>query len=158
MKEITGNIFDIKDADAICVTTNGGLNKYGELIMGQGTPTANHLAAQFAKEFPWLPLFLGHARKVYGNVPYCPTMERSGHIGPHIVSFPTKWDWKDPSDIHLIDRSAEALVILTDQYNWKKIVLPRPGVGKGKLKWEDVKAVISPILDDRFFVITPENN
>lgn len=156
MKEIKGNIFDITDADAICVTTNGVVKANGELAMGKG------IAKQFAKKWDNLAKELGDAVAKYGNHVLA---NRAWIVSPekletmpayHIVSFPTKEHFKDPSPLWLIERSAKELVILANNRNLKKIVLPRPGVGKGKLKWEDVKAVIEPILDDRFFVITPE--
>ncbi len=34
-----------------------------------------------------------------------------------------------------------------------KVYLVRPGCGNGQLKWEDVKPLIAPILDDRFIVV-----
>jgi hypothetical protein len=35
------------------------------------------------------------------------------------------------------------------------IYLPRPGCGNGRLNWEDVKKILSPILkSDRFHIVT----
>lgn len=155
MKEIKGNIFDITDADAICVTTNGIVKSNGELVMGAG------IAKQFAERFPSLPSDLGKAVREYGNVVLS---NRAWEMTPnnwdntpsyYVVSFPTKNHWKDPSPMWLIKRSAEQLVIAADRMHWEKIVLPRPGCGLGGLKWEDVKKMIEPILDDRFYIITP---
>lgn len=64
MVEITGDIFGQDDADVVCVTTNGVVKANGDLVMGQGTPTAQHLAAQFARRFPWLPTKLGQMHRL----------------------------------------------------------------------------------------------
>lgn len=156
MKEITGSIFHQIDADAICVTTNGVVKANGELVMGAG------IALIFAKKWPSLPIELGNAVKKNGNIVH---VNRGWTISPnrletmpsyHIVSFPTKHHWKDKSNLELIRQSAEQLVDLTNKQQWKKVVLPRPGCGLGQLDWETVKAVIEPILDDRFYVIVPK--
>lgn len=164
MKEITGNIFEV-DADAICVTTNGVVKNNGELVMGAG------IAKQFAERYPGLAKYLGECVKEHGNVPcVCfiraprfltnsqtgESYENPAFEGRALVSLPTKWHWTQSSDMSLIIKSLEMLVIEANARNWKKIVLPRPGCGLGGLKWEVVKAVIEPILDDRFYIITPE--
>lgn len=80
------------------------------------------------------------------------------HVVPyHILMFPTKHHWKDPSDLKLIEKSCVQLMELTDQRGWNSVVLPRPGCGMGGLKWEDeVRPLISQILDQRIYVITFE--
>jgi hypothetical protein len=45
------------------------------------------------------------------------------------------------------------LVIIANQLNLSHIYLTPPGCGCGQLDWADVKAVIEPILDDRFIVV-----
>jgi O-acetyl-ADP-ribose deacetylase (regulator of RNase III) len=155
MKEIKGNIFDI-NADAICVTTNGVTKANGELVMGKG------IALEFKNKFPSLPAVLGKAVKKNGNVVH---VNKAWEITPynlgntpsyHIISFPTKHDWRDKSDINLIIQSAQQAVIVADKLGLKKVLLPRPGCGLGGLNWEkEVKPAIEGILDDRFWIVTP---
>ena len=147
MKEITGNIFDV-DADAICVTTNGVVKSNGELVMGAG------IAKQFAERYPWLPAIFGKLVKERGNVVSW-DKERGG-LERFLVSFPTKEDWRDQASLFLIKASAKSLVKLANELQLDKVVLPRPGCGLGGLRWAVVKTVLEPILDDRFYVITPE--
>lgn len=149
MKEIKGNIFEV-EADAICCPTNGIVKQNGELVMGAG------LAKQFAERYLWLPKRLGREVSEQGNVvAVCQVDTTTGE--PDVVSFPTKHHWKFPSDLDLIKKSAKALVQWTDHFGWKKVVLPRVGCGLGQLDWEtQVKPVLEEILDDRFYVITPQ--
>lgn len=156
MKEIKGNIFDQTDADAICVTTCGVVKSNGELVMGAG------IAKQFANRYPLLAKHLGGLVSTYGNQVYGYSKSYGSNVyvtkkehRPVVFSFPTKHDWKDPSSLKLIEESAEQLVEKANFCDFTKIVLPRPGCGLGQLNWEDVKAVIEPILDDRFYIITP---
>lgn len=145
MIEITGNIFEQLDADAICFTSNGILDKNGCLVMGAG------IAKEFKKMFPLLPEKIGSLLRLHGNHVIHTTYDSF-----NICSFPTKIHWKGPSEMWLIKRSAQELSEQTDENGWNKIYLPRPGVGMGGLNWEDVKKVIDPILDDRFYVINKE--
>ena len=153
MKEIKGNIFNILDADAICVTTNGVVKNNGELVMGAG------IALQFANKFPGLADFFGRGVKEMGN-----HVQHAWYRLPNqnnreicIISIPTKHHWKDKSDMFLILRSIKELVQKADDLKLKKIVLSRPGCGLGGLDYEtQVKPAIQHILDDRFYIITPE--
>lgn len=143
MKEIVGNIFDV-ECDAICVTTNSIVKANGELVMGAG------LAKQFADRYTSLPNDLGVCVYRNGNHVY------GFQYSKTVISFPTKHHWKDPSDLVLIAQSARELVQCADDNNLQKIVLPRPGCGLGQLTWAQVKPVLEPILDDRFYIITPK--
>jgi len=145
MIEIKGNIFDI-EADAICVTTNGLTNTKGELIMGKG------LALQFKERFPYLPYYFGRNVLEHGNQVFY-----IKHFSdPTIFSFPTKHHWRNPSDINLIKQSAIQLANHVTLLKLKKVLLTRPGTGLGGLLWEQVKPVIESILDDRFYIVSPE--
>lgn len=154
MIEIRGNIFEQHDADAICVTTNGVVKDNGELVMGQGTPTAQHLAAKFARKWPLLPAKAGEGVRKHGNHVQYFLDDLFGHT--RIVCLPTKEDWKDPSPLWLIERSIKELVDLTNDKGWKKVVLSQPGCGRGGRDWEtEVKPILEKYLDDRFYIITP---
>lgn len=148
MQEIKGDIFKQLDADAICVTTNGIVKGNGELVMGKG------VALAFKNKFPGLAKELGKTVSLEGN------HVSVGYYALHgksmaIVSLPTKHDWQDPSDLKLIERSVEELVRWANSMQWKKVYLPRPGCQNGGLSWErQVKPLIEPMLDDRFYIIT----
>lgn len=62
--------------------------------------------------------------------------------------------WMSQAQPELIMRSAEVLSLLADSEGWKSVVVPRPGCGAGGLDWKDVKPLLSPLLDDRFWIIT----
>lgn len=144
MIEIIGNMWKI-DCDAICVTTNGIIKKNGEAVMGAG------VAHQAKIRYPGLPRELAVKLRFTGNHVYL--MPQKNHIS--IVTFPTKNDWKDDSDIALIEQSCEELVVLTDKLRWNQVVLTRPGCANGKLNWSDVKPILEKHLDDRFIIISP---
>ena len=78
------------------------------------------------------------------------------HLVPyHILTFPTKNNWRDDSDLALIQDSARRLVEITDIQGWKVVLLPQPGCGQGNLSWErQVRPLLEPIFDDRFSVIS----
>jgi hypothetical protein len=149
MKQATGDIWkyaDDEDVDALCVLTNMTVASSGKLIMGGGQ-------AREAKErFPLLLTEWGAYYKKFGD---------AGGVVVHdplrnyvVVSFPTKVNPTNDSDLTLIKRSCAQLVNLADTNDWERIVLPRPGCGLGGLTWADVQPAISPFLDDRFTVIT----
>lgn len=141
-----------EEADARCITTNGIVNN-GSLVMGGGT------ALQAKERYPLFPEIAGDFVIRWGNRVHhlwVPRADRSGD--DHFFTFPTKNHYRDPSDMELIEASARELMQYLDKHiscqRYKKVLLPRPGVGLGGLKWEDVKPVIEPILDDRVWVIS----
>ena len=62
--------------------------------------------------------------------------------------------WACMARYDIIERSAKELVEVANEFDWRHIVIPRPGAGAGGLAWSDVKSILSPILDDRFYAIT----
>lgn len=146
MRERSGNIWGlIGIANAICVTTNGILKSDGSLVMGGG------IALQAAKKFTGIDQRLGAKVRDKGNVPHIGAVKE----GTYIVSFPTKYDWKDNSSMLLILQSAKALVKMADENDWSYVAMPRPGCGLGNLNWEDVKGILIPLFDFRFVICTP---
>lgn len=150
MREMTGvNLWDFHErGEWCCITTNGVLRKDGTLIMGNEKPGTGGIAGDAARRYKDLPRVWGWTVKHFGNIP-------APHWETKLLSFPTKHDWRDPSDMVLIQESAEHLMtFLNMNDSIKQIFLPRPGCGKGGLSWADVKARIAPILDDRVIVVT----
>lgn len=172
MKEIKGDLFS-QQCDAICVTTNGIVKKNGEAVMGGG------VALAAAKKFPFLPNRLGYFLTNFGNRVH--VLHDNGvaqDVGPSlnyffsgmeedlvipvtpyaIVAFPTKHDWRNDSDIKLIETSCKQLVQITTERAWNRVCLTRPGCGLGGLEWSEVKPRIAKLLDSRFQVISPTNH
>lgn len=146
MKEIKGDIFSQHDADAMCVTTNTEVDRFGLAVMGKG------IALSFAQRYPSLRGFFGEDIRYRNGKVFAARVPNEGRA---IINLPTKWKWRNPSDIELIERSVRDLERLATFNGWEKVVLPRPGCGLGGLHWVEVKPILETILDDRFFVITP---
>lgn len=164
MKIIKGNIWKIKKADAICITTNGIIGQHNRAVMGKG------IALDAKIKHPGIDYLLAKKLNKHGNYVYLLTEKTkkgisllnmdvfsvNKNIPYHIVSFPTKNHWKEKSSLSLIKKSAKRLVKLADKKKWKKIIVPRPGCNNGELNWKDVKKVIEPIFDNRFRIIRKE--
>lgn len=148
------NVFDvIGKADAICVTTNGVVKSNHELVMGAG------IAKQFAEMFPNMPSILGRKVKQHGNYVYHVSTLEVGDANntTHVLSFPTKHNYKDKSDIELIKRSAIRLVKWANAnsvVNKHSIYIPSPGTGLGGLSKDEVYSVLNNIFDERFVICT----
>ena len=145
MKEIKGNAWEVYlDYDVLCLTTNGFVKNDGSCVMGRG------IAKEAKDRFPALPKILGEGIRRYGN--RCIKLAKVNDT--QLISFVVKHNWWEEADIKLIIKSANEVVEMADKFGWKNILLPRPGCGNGKLKWNDVKPILEEILDDRFYVIT----
>jgi len=136
MIEQVGNMW-YSCCDYVAVTTNNQIKRNGCLVMGAG------VAKQAALRFPELPRLLAEHVSKNGNVPA--VFDKMG-----IVTFPTKYNWRNPSDIELIRESAQTLVNIIPAD--KTVAMSRPGCGNGNLEWSDVKTILEPILDDRFII------
>lgn len=150
MRVIKGDLF-ITDApvNAICIPTNGIVKANGKAVMGAGV-------AKVARDkFTGLDERLGELLRSLGNHVHWLGDEYGTFkdFGPELVSFPTKYHWRDPSDINLIRQSCIELVELTNAKSWKSVWLPPVGCGLGALEWADVSKVLGDVLDDRFAVV-----
>jgi hypothetical protein len=169
MTEQYGDIFE-QFADAICITTNGYVDRTGQCVMGRG----NALHAKTLK--PTLAYELGSLIRSGGN-----RVHYLGDInGVRLYSFPVKPatvtvkqdaenlvshvrdryrkgmrapGWAARADIEIIRTSALQLRQIVDNEGFRKVFVPRPGVGAGELRWSDVCSVLEPIFDDRFVII-----
>ncbi len=138
MIEECGDLWTLP-ADYRCITANGALRKNGNAVMGKG------VALEARNRGHDLEAILGSLISKYGNHVF--------HLGYRMISFPTKYHWKQDSDILLIKRSAQELVTLLKNDPAKRILLTRPGCGNGNLQWSEVKTVIQDILIDNKFIV-----
>lgn len=63
-----------------------------------------------------------------------------------IINFPTKTDWRKPSEYKFIEEGLNDLVRVIKDNQIKSIAIPPLGAGNGGLKWEKVKTIIEQKL------------
>ena len=156
MKEIfCENIFTLASGknEAICINTNGICKKDGSAVMGKEI-------AKTADELYHISEKLGKYLKEYGNRAFDLGMYSGyGEKEHHVLTFPTKNNWWENSDIRLIRKSAEEIIRICDHRKIKKCYLPPIGNINENLDYENiVKPVISKILDNRFIVVLDKKN
>jgi hypothetical protein len=143
MLETIGDIWTYADqGDVIVITTNGSVTRDGRAVFGRG------VARQAALRFPGLADKLGRLLAEQGSHVF--------DLGNGVVTFPVEESpWSLP-ELRIIDRSAQELRALADRSGWRRIVVPRPGCGGGGLAWKDVEPVLAPWFDERFIVISQQ--
>lgn len=151
MKTLVGNPFETcNDRDVICVITNGTVKTNGRAMMGQG------IAKFFRDSFSNIDAKLGKYIKEYGNRVFnLGTQDYSGK--PIIVfSFPTRADMSSKTDVDMIKKSVQELILMCDKFKLdSKIYLPAPVVTTGAASWADVAPALAA-LDDRFVVYSTD--
>lgn len=134
----TGNLLE-SEAQVLVNT----VNTVG--VMGKG------IALQFKNQFP-------HNYKVYVKTCKEQTLQigqllvvkdQSLHFGPKtIVNFPTKTDWKKPSEYEYIETGLIQLAQFIEHNNIQSIAIPPLGAGNGGLDWSKVRVLIEKHLAD----------
>ena len=151
MKEIKGNIWDYHPEHCIVIPTNLSLNKKGNAIMGKG------LALDAAKRFSTLPCKYGKWLQDFQKENYIQGVRSFQYSIENLYLLPTKYNWRDKSDLELIIKGVKQLVSLLDALPViGSVYLPRLGCGLGGLDWEEVKSAIEPLLDNRFIIVEKE--
>lgn len=69
-----------------------------------------------------------------------------------IVNFPTKYHWKNESDIEYIDCGLKDLIDIVIRRNVSSIAIPPIGCGLGKLNW----SVVRPRIIHEFTCLAPD--
>ena len=106
-------------------------------IMGKG------LALQFKQKFP--DNFLQYKDACDRQFVKLGQMYivKTGNLFPrYIINFPTKYHWKDSSNIHSIQLGLKSLVKQINDLKICSIAIPSLGCGNGGLEWEKVKPII----------------
>lgn len=63
-----------------------------------------------------------------------------------IINFPTKTDWRKPSEYLYIEKGLDDLIRVIDKYKITSIAIPPLGAGNGGLNWGNVKKMIDQKL------------
>jgi O-acetyl-ADP-ribose deacetylase (regulator of RNase III) len=132
---ITGNLLE-SDAEALVNT----VNTVG--VMGKG------IALQFKNNFP-------NNFKKYSEA--CKNKElKIGQLliteenvlsgKKIIINFPTKTNWRLPSEYSYIEAGLEELVKVIEEKHIKSIAIPPLGAGNGGLDWNKVKPILEKYL------------
>ncbi len=135
---ITGNILE-SDSQALVNT----VNTFG--VMGKG------IALQFKNQFPFNTKEYIKACKIgslkIGNLL---VVEDSSllHGEKIIINFPTKTDWRKPSEYQYIELGLTELVKVIEQREIKSISIPPLGAGNGGLDWYKVKTMMEKYLSN----------
>ena len=106
-------------------------------VMGKG------LAKKYKDNFPEMfqeYQLLCQAKKVVIGQPYLYKGER------WILNFPTKDDWRQPSNIEYIRSGLEYLIEHVEEWGITSMAFPALGCGLGGLQWKDVYPVMMTYL------------
>lgn len=148
IKYITGNILE-SSARALVNT----VNTVG--VMGKG------IALQFKKAFPNnYKAYIEACKKneiAIGKL-FVTKDENLNSGEKTIINFPTKKDWRKPSEYSYIEAGLNDLLNVINRYQIKSIALPPLGAGNGGLEWERVKKIIEKKLqplDIEIYVYEP---
>jgi len=133
---VTGNILD-SETQAVVNT----VNTLG--VMGKG------IALQFKKAYPnnykSYSLACKNKEIVVGRM--FVTKDSNISSGEKIIiNFPTKQNWRKPSEYSYIEDGLDDLINVIEKYKIKSIAIPPLGAGNGGLKWEKVKIIIDEKL------------
>lgn len=149
MRYAKGDIWQVAELHNgfVVVTTNLVLKHNGDAVMGAG------IAKEAATRYPALPIALGGHIKRWGEKPL---LFPEGNV----ICLPTKTDWKQKSDIDLIERGCKELLWIAyllerSGLGKRSIYLPRLGCGLGGLNWErQVRPVVDAhLVGDQFVLV-----
>lgn len=135
---VTGNILESK-AQALVNT----VNTMG--VMGKG------IALQFKKQFPenFRTYKKACENKELNIGQLLVTEEEVMFTGKKIIiNFPTKTNWRLPSEYEYIEKGLYELRKIIIEKNIQSIAMPPLGAGNGGLHWHKVKQMIEQILND----------
>lgn len=108
-------------------------------VMGKG------IALQFKRKFPAM---FEHYRLACLNKNYKPGVCRMwyGKGRPLIINFPTKNDWRNPSQMDWIRAGLFQIRGYLEKNPSLSIAIPPVGCGNGGLKWNEVKPLIEQMF------------
>jgi O-acetyl-ADP-ribose deacetylase (regulator of RNase III) len=136
IRYIQGNILE-SDAQALVNT----VNTMG--VMGKG------IALQFKNAFPnnFRAYQEACKRKEISVGKLFVTKDCNLNSGEKIIiNFPTKKDWRKPSEYTFIEAGLDDFLKIIEHYQIKSVAIPPLGAGNGGLEWEKVKQIVNQKL------------
>lgn len=133
---LTGNLLD-SPAQALVNT----VNTVG--VMGKG------IALQFKNQFPInYKIYSEACEKKELKIGSLLVTEETSLLGGSkiIINFPTKTNWRLPSEYTYIEAGLKELVKVIEEKNIASIAIPPLGSGNGGLDWEKVKTLLVAYL------------
>lgn len=131
------NLWNSRD-DIILVTTNAFVKRNGELVMGRGAARElKERVPEISKVFgSWINNHCADTKK-YGIMFY-----------KSYGAFQVKYNWWESANLSLINYSTNMLIeILNLSTIMKTVSMNFPGVGNGKLAYEDVYPIVNKLPD-----------
>ncbi len=135
---IVGNLLE-SEAEALVNT----VNTVG--VMGKG------IALQFKNKFPDnFKLYVNACKNKKLSIGKLLVTEEKSLLSGRkiIINFPTKTDWRLPSEYQYIETGLIELTKVIKEKNIKSIAIPPLGAGNGGLHWHKVKLIVEKHLAD----------
>ena len=145
---ITGNLLDSEAAALVNTVNTVG-------VMGKG------IALQFKNMFPNnFKLYVEACKNKEVKVGQLLVTEEEGLLSGKkiIINFPTKTNWRLPSEYQYIEAGLAELVKVIKEKNIKSIAIPPLGSGNGGLDWNKVKPILEKHLanlDCKIYIYEP---
>lgn len=130
-----GNIFESNCLIKLC-TANSTIARNGKLVMGAGN------AKEMRDKYPGVDEWA--ARQILDKKKYGLLISQRARIG----LFQTKYNWRDPSPVELIEYSTELLCSYAKENPNHLIGLPFPGIGYGGRKISEILPIIISLPDN----------
>jgi hypothetical protein len=148
MKIVRENLWILPPAPGmIVVTTNGAVNKDGELVMGRGAALeAKQRIPGIAKEAGALLWGIGCENPAIYHWLVMRAPYRPGKVGFGL--FQVKRVWSDDASLDMIRKSAQALAEYAKANPTLNIRMNYPGIGNGRLKRNDVEPLLCVLPDN----------
>lgn len=130
---------NLLESDALAIVNT--VNTVG--VMGKG------IALQFKNQYPQnYKLYATACKAKEVVVGKMFVTEETSLLGGKkiIINFPTKTDWRKPSEYSYIETGLQDLVKVIEDKNIKSIAIPPLGAGNGGLDWNKVKELIEQHL------------
>ena len=135
----TGDMWSIFDlSDFFIVTTNSYIRRDGKIVMGRG------IAKQLAERFPTIPHEFAKQTTHLGTYGLIIHLRDDTHLG----AFQVKHHFADPATLSLIEYSTRHLTNLANRLPSNRFDINFPGIGNGRLKYDDVLPVIEQLPDN----------